>query len=189
VCCYRLACVATDIKAGQGIYFSASSNAFYARNCDVNSYGKLGLGSSGPDRGNTQCAGGYRLSAAQDCRDPALGVSANPSPNRCPGVVLCCCAGAAGELPGLTASPCRPCPEGTVTSLSYPTSAAYYESDTSVSPAAGGFTNPLACVTKPGYGYNGRVATRCSAGSWNPAGALDRWVARPGKALLRVTVG
>lgn len=108
------------IKAGQGIYYSASSNVFYARNCDVNSYG------------------------------------------------------AAGELPGLTASPCRPCPEGTVTSLSYPTSAAYYETDTSVSPAAGGFTNPLACVTKPGFGYNGRVATRCQAGSWNPAGALDR---------------
>jgi hypothetical protein len=33
-----------------------------------------------------------------------------------------------------------------------------------------GFTSPMACVTKAGYGYNGRVANKCPAGSYNGAG-------------------
>jgi hypothetical protein len=37
----RALCAAPpDIKPGQGIYFSAARNSFYAKNCDANSYGK-----------------------------------------------------------------------------------------------------------------------------------------------------
>jgi len=71
---------------------------------------------------------------------------------------------------GLSAYPCRDCPAGMQTSTSLPNSAAYY-----VSNGAGkqGFTSPMACVTKPGYGYNGRFATKCPAGSYNAAGNYD----------------
>lgn len=33
-----------------------------------------------------------------------------------------------------------------------------------------GYTDPQACVTKPGYGYDGRAANPCAAGSYNAAG-------------------
>lgn len=63
---------------------------------------------------------------------------------------------------GLAAYPCRDCPAGMQTSTSLITSAAF-KSDH-------GFTSPMACVTQMGYGYNGRVATKCPAGSYNDAG-------------------
>lgn len=74
--------------------------------------------------------------------------------------------GVANTTYGLGAYPCRDCPAGMQTSVSLPSSAAFYFSEGDVA----GFTNPMACVTKPGYGYNGRVATACPAGSYNAAG-------------------
>jgi len=75
--------------------------------------------------------------------------------------------GVANTTYGLAAFPCRDCPAGMQTSTSLTSSNAYYVSD-----GAGkqGFTSPMACVTKAGYGYNGRVATKCPAGSYNAAG-------------------
>jgi len=70
--------------------------------------------------------------------------------------------GVANTTYGLAAYPCRDCPAGMQTSTSLPTSAAYYVSH--------GFTNPMACVTKPGYGYDGRVANKCPPGSYNAEG-------------------
>jgi hypothetical protein len=71
---------------------------------------------------------------------------------------------------GLAAHPCRDCPAGMQTSISLPNSAAYF-----VSHGGGvqGFTSPMACVTQAGYGYDGRVANRCPAGSFNAAGNYD----------------
>jgi hypothetical protein len=74
--------------------------------------------------------------------------------------------GVANITYGLGAYPCRECPAGMQTSVSLPNSFAFYFSEGDVA----GFTNPMACVTKPGYGYNGRVATACPAGSYNDAG-------------------
>lgn len=49
-----------------------------------------------------------------------------------------------------------------MTSRSLSASAAYAVAD--------GFTDPQACVTKAGYGYDGRGANPCAAGSYNAAG-------------------
>jgi hypothetical protein len=68
--------------------------------------------------------------------------------------------GVANATFGLAAYPCRNCPAGMETSAT--ASAAYL--------AANGYVNPLACVTKAGYGWNGRVANKCPAGSYNAAG-------------------
>ena len=70
--------------------------------------------------------------------------------------------GVANTTYGLAAYPCRDCPAGMQTSASLSASAAFK--------SANGFTSPMACVTKAGYGYNGRVATKCAAGSYNADG-------------------
>ncbi len=62
---------------------------------------------------------------------------------------------------GLAAYPCRDCPAGMQTMATAPSS--NYKSDN-------GYTSPAACVTKAGFGYNGRVATQCPVGSYNSAG-------------------
>lgn len=80
--------------------------------------------------------------------------------------------GGANITYGLAANPCRECPIGLVAQTMYPTSAAHYTMDTSVTPNRGGFTGPRACVTQAGFGYNGKVSTRCPVGTWNPAGSL-----------------
>lgn len=68
---------------------------------------------------------------------------------------------------GLAANPCRECPIGMHTSRDIPANGAYWASD-----AAGkqGFTSPLACVTKPGFGFNGLSAVKCPVGYCNPPG-------------------
>ena len=70
--------------------------------------------------------------------------------------------GLADKTYGLAAYPCRDCPSGMQTSVSLENSNNYH--------ADNGFTNPKACVTKAGYGYNGRVANKCPVGSYNAAG-------------------
>lgn len=75
--------------------------------------------------------------------------------------------GVADATYGLAASPCRDCPAGMQTSTSLASSVAYWVSDGN---GKQGFTSPMACVTLPGYGYNGRVASKCPAGSWNAGG-------------------
>jgi hypothetical protein len=69
--------------------------------------------------------------------------------------------GVANTTYGLAAYPCRDCPGGMQTMASAPSST--YKSDN-------GFTSPLACVTKAGFGYNGRVASQCPVGSYNAEG-------------------
>lgn len=71
---------------------------------------------------------------------------------------------------GLAAFPCRDCPGGMITNSSLPNSGAYWVVDTTSVTPLGGFTSPMACVTRAGFGYNGRVATKCPAGSYNAAG-------------------
>lgn len=77
--------------------------------------------------------------------------------------------GVANKTYGLAAFPCRDCPAGMQTSTSLPNSALYWSTD-GATPVRQGFTSPMACVTKAGYGYNGRVANKCAAGSYNAAG-------------------
>ena len=70
--------------------------------------------------------------------------------------------GEAKQTFGLAAFPCRDCPAGMQTSVSLTNSSRYK--------ATQGFTSPMACVTQAGFGYNGRVANKCPAGSYNAAG-------------------
>jgi hypothetical protein len=60
---------------------------------------------------------------------------------------------------GLSANPCRDCPPSMITDNSQAPGQTHF--------ATVGFTDPLACVTRPGYGYNGRASFQCRAGSWN----------------------
>jgi hypothetical protein len=101
-----------DINPGQGMYFSAATNAYRAVSCDTNNYGVANL------------------------------------------------------TYGLAAFPCRDCPTGMETSKTATPSSGFY----TVSSSGSGFTSPMACVTKQGFGYNGRVATQCPAGSYNAGG-------------------
>jgi len=110
--------VVADIKAGQGMYYSPASQAFYASNCDFNNYGA-------------------------------------------PNITY-----------GLSAFPCRDCSVGMVANTVYAGSAAYFRVDNNTSPARGGFVSPMACVTQPGFGYNGRTASKCPVGTYNPPGTL-----------------
>jgi hypothetical protein len=68
--------------------------------------------------------------------------------------------GVANKTYGLGGFACRQCP--TNMQATQALSAAYS--------ATNGFTDPLACVTKTGYGYNGRIATQCAIDSFNAAG-------------------
>ena len=52
---------------------------------------------------------------------------------------------------------------------SYPNSAAWYTSGTDYM----GFYSVKACVTLPGYGYDGRVAHNCNVGSCKPGGVYS----------------
>jgi hypothetical protein len=63
---------------------------------------------------------------------------------------------------GLAAYPCRACPAGMETDDQNIPSKSYL--------ATNGFIDPKACVTKVGFGYNGRVATQCRPDSYNAAG-------------------
>jgi hypothetical protein len=65
---------------------------------------------------------------------------------------------------GLASHPCRTCPSGMQTMPTGP-SANHH--------ATNGFNGPLACVTKPSHGLNGRSAAQCAAGSWNAGGNYD----------------
>jgi hypothetical protein len=60
---------------------------------------------------------------------------------------------------GRSPRPCRPCRPGLTATDALPSSAAYLVLDDST-PALGGFTSTLACVTKPGHGFNGWYAPR-----------------------------
>lgn len=61
---------------------------------------------------------------------------------------------------GLGGYACRQCPTNMQASAAASPSA-YVATD--------GNTDPLACVTIDGFGYNGRIATQCPIDSWNPA--------------------
>lgn len=76
--------------------------------------------------------------------------------------------GVAGKSNGLTVNPCRDCPSGMVTNFDWTNSGAHYDIET------GGFYNPKACVTKAGFGYNGRVATKCQQGYFNAEDSYDQ---------------
>lgn len=76
----------------------------------------------------------------------------------------------------LLLSNCRPCPVNMVTSTNataYPNSASYYVNN---GDGTGGFTSKWACVTRPGYGFNGTVGRGfsypCAKGDYNSG---DNW--------------
>jgi hypothetical protein len=76
----------------------------------------------------------------------------------------------------LLLSNCRSCPVNMVTSTNataYPNSASYY---TNNGDGTGGFTSKWACVTRPGYGFNGTVGRGfsypCPKGEYNSG---DNW--------------
>jgi PAN domain len=66
------------------------------------------------------------------------------------------------ETFGLAAAPCQPCPSGMHTTPTLPSVQYRHE----VGPFFVYF-HPLACVTKPGNGYDGFSATPCEAGSYS----------------------
>jgi hypothetical protein len=75
--------------------------------------------------------------------------------------------GVAGKVYGLAQNPCKLCPAGTKADTSLGATNAYK--------AANGFWNPLACVTRPGYGWDGRVATLCAKGWYNEGNNYKAW--------------
>lgn len=91
--------------------------------------------------------------------------------------------GVANTTLGRTLRPCRPCRPGMTAADALPVSAAYLVLDEST-PALGGFTSALACVTKAGHGYNGWYAPRCSPGSYNPGGNYQNCTQCPTGVLI-----
>jgi hypothetical protein len=73
----------------------------------------------------------------------------------------------ANQVFGLAQMPCKICPTGTEVTANAEKIALYR--------ATKGFFNPLACVTKAGYGWDGRVATQCPKGWYNAADNYDAW--------------
>lgn len=72
---------------------------------------------------------------------------------------------------GLTPAPCRDCPSGMTAvnnATTFPNSTQYYYGANSAL-GAEGFISALACVTKAGFGYNGRIAQECDQGTYNAA--------------------
>lgn len=76
----------------------------------------------------------------------------------------------------LLLSNCRSCPVNMITSTNatgFPNSASYYVNN---GDGTGGFTDKLACVTRPGYGFNGTVgrgfSSPCPKGQYNSG---DNW--------------
>lgn len=85
--------------------------------------------------------------------------------------------GASGDKFGLEAAPCTACPNNMVTikptgnpSFPAPSSPPFYSDADGIAGCDGGFTDPKACVTKPGYGYDGRISYKCPPGSFNEGG-------------------
>jgi hypothetical protein len=76
--------------------------------------------------------------------------------------------GVTGKVYGLAQTPCKLCPAGTVVDSTKPPSSNYLET-------LKGFWDPLACVTKPGYGWDGRVATVCAKGWYNAGNNYEAW--------------
>lgn len=72
--------------------------------------------------------------------------------------------GVAGKTNGVSAMPCRDCPSGMETKVGNAMSDMFKDG------TSGGYYDSRACVTKVGYGYNGRIATKCQVGSWNAGG-------------------
>lgn len=89
--------------------------------------------------------------------------------------------GVASKTTGLAAYPCRACPAGMQTDIALFNSNAYK--------AANGFHDPKACVTKVGFGYNGRIASQCRPDSYNAAGNYATCTQCPTGALLSLLVG
>lgn len=79
--------------------------------------------------------------------------------------------GAVNASYGQGINPCRDCPNGmrTIAGANYSAISGLLSGPTDHfrDAATGGFYDPRACLTLPGYGYNGRVATRCQQGYWN----------------------
>jgi hypothetical protein len=64
--------------------------------------------------------------------------------------------GVSGITHGLDINPCIPCPPNLVTIAGR-----------GYGDATWGFTDPAACVTPPGYGYNGMGGEPCPLGTWS----------------------
>lgn len=81
--------------------------------------------------------------------------------------------GVADKVYGLAQTPCKLCPAGTKADndLADANTLAGYQAIR----AANGFFNPLACVTKPGYGWDGRVASLCPKGWYNVGNNYKAW--------------
>jgi hypothetical protein len=71
---------------------------------------------------------------------------------------------------GLAANPCHDCPAGMHTSATLDLTKNYRNPTGIDTNGLVGFTDPLACVTNTAYGFDGRIASRCAAGSWNAGG-------------------
>lgn len=80
--------------------------------------------------------------------------------------------GVAGTTYGLNTNPCRDCPSGMQTEGTAP-SINFVDADTA------GYYDPKACVTKAGFGYNGRIATACQQGYYNGGSNYDQCTACP----------
>lgn len=72
--------------------------------------------------------------------------------------------GVTGTTYGVSAMPCRDCPTGMSTVGGNALSDLYLDGTTN------GYYDGRACVTDAGYGYNGRVATKCQIGYWSAGG-------------------
>jgi hypothetical protein len=69
--------------------------------------------------------------------------------------------GVASRQYELRVTPCRECPEGTITST---TAGVTCTATSNAHKATNGYTDPKACCTRPGYGFDGVRATVCAQG-------------------------
>jgi hypothetical protein len=83
--------------------------------------------------------------------------------------------GVAGDKFGLEAAPCTACPNNMVTikptgtpSFPAPNVPPFYVDADGSAGGDGGFTDPKACVTQKGFGYDGRISYKCAPGWYNP---------------------
>ncbi|WIA43769.1 hypothetical protein OEZ86_010192 [Tetradesmus obliquus] len=73
--------------------------------------------------------------------------------------------GVAEKTYELRVNPCKDCPANTFTTGS----GVCGNSDSYRAPGSGGFFDPRACCTRPGWGYDGVRAAVCAQGTYNPA--------------------
>lgn len=76
--------------------------------------------------------------------------------------------GVAADKFGLEAAPCTACPNNMEAIKPASGPKAFFAYAAGATAGDGGFTDPKACLTKVGHGYDGRISYKCAPGWCNP---------------------